>query len=163
MNKKNKKSKKLDINKSKYNKNLASVKKDGGQICYPHTKEKEKDKDKQRKYNKQRKKYGFDERETWALEYTSLMWLYEHLQMYIDIGGKIVDFESPLPDSLKEEFSKYDLTVNTQLDVIKEILSEIEKYDHNHYACDSDKEEKAYKHGRRALMFYAIILPMMWW
>ena len=36
----------------------------------------------QKEFNKQRKKYGFDERETWALDYTSVQWIYAHLKRF---------------------------------------------------------------------------------
>lgn len=36
----------------------------------------------QERFNSQRKKYGFDERETWALDFTTITWIYSHLKMY---------------------------------------------------------------------------------
>ena len=34
------------------------------------------------KFMKQREDYGFDERETWNMGYTSILWLYAHLKRY---------------------------------------------------------------------------------
>ena len=36
----------------------------------------------QEEFNKQRKKYGFDERETWSLDFTSVQWIYAHLKRF---------------------------------------------------------------------------------
>ncbi|MEI6296247.1 MAG: hypothetical protein WCO84_01195 [bacterium] len=36
---------------------------------------------------KERKRYGFDERETWSLDHTFFIWLYERLQMYVECAN----------------------------------------------------------------------------
>ena len=41
----------------------------------------------------QRKKYGFDDRDTWSLDYTMILLLYERLCMYLDIADDKVDLE----------------------------------------------------------------------
>ena len=46
-----------------------------------------------KKFKKQRKKYGFDERETWNINTILIEWLYSHLMMYTEKGGKVVDLE----------------------------------------------------------------------
>lgn len=38
------------------------------------------------KWAKERKTYGFDERETWSLKDQSLYWLYEHIKMYKEVA-----------------------------------------------------------------------------
>lgn len=38
-------------------------------------------------WEKQREEYGFDERETWSLDYTFRLWFYERLKMYNEING----------------------------------------------------------------------------
>lgn len=35
---------------------------------------------------KQRKEYGFDDRETWGLDYTFYIWLYERLMMFNEVN-----------------------------------------------------------------------------
>ena len=40
----------------------------------------------QKEWKKQRKKYGFDERETWSLDFSFHLWLYERLKMYKKIA-----------------------------------------------------------------------------
>ena len=47
------------------------------------------------KWEKEREQYGFDERETWNLDFTFFCWLYEHLRKYkavspVDLSCKIV-------------------------------------------------------------------------
>ena len=46
----------------------------------------------QKKFRKQRKKCGFDSRETFCLSLTSAMWIYEHLQMYVDTAEVDLSF-----------------------------------------------------------------------
>ena len=40
----------------------------------------------QEKWKPERETYGFDERETWSLDYTFKLWLYERLSMYNDVN-----------------------------------------------------------------------------
>ena len=47
------------------------------------------------KWEKEREQYGFDERETWNLDFTFFCWLYEHLRKYkevspVDLTCKII-------------------------------------------------------------------------
>ena len=50
------------------------------------------DKDpRQKRWEKQRRKYGFDDRETWNLDVQFIEWLYSHLMMYKEVT--IVDME----------------------------------------------------------------------
>lgn len=41
--------------------------------------------------NKYLEKYGFDERECWDLSYTSRVWLYSHLKLYLESAGSVVN------------------------------------------------------------------------
>ena len=61
-----------------------------------------------RKYKKQFKKYGFDERDTWAVWKSSSICLYERMKMFLEIAPKIVDytfyeFDVPVLIKNKEE------------------------------------------------------------
>lgn len=53
------------------------------------------------KYYAQRKKYGFDVRETYALDITMAGWLYAHLQMYLAASSQRID----------HSVKKYDISV----------------------------------------------------
>ena len=139
-----------------------------------------------KRFKKQRQKYGFDERETWALDWTSAGWFYSHLIMYKKTGGKIVDFtfnkfDIPvlveIPDEEKEhgEGSDYpvkyykEVTENhTQLecidiciDYLKFYLGRIwdEKYKEEGFEGEFRGKEKA----QCAFKIYSIIFPDMWW
>ena len=70
------------------------------------------------RFERQTKKYGFDERCTWALDYAFMIWLYERLNAYL-------------------EFARVDLTFNkweidgktlTEEEVIKRMIDDCEKY-----------------------------------
>ena len=37
--------------------------------------------------------YGFDERETWALDRYFIEWLYSHLKMYLERADDVIDLE----------------------------------------------------------------------
>ena len=39
-----------------------------------------------KKWMKQKKKYGFDERETWCIDHVFVEWIYSHFKMYKDIA-----------------------------------------------------------------------------
>ena len=146
---------------NKYNKKLRSVRKiskSTNGCCLPNTLDKTDNR--QKLFMKQRKKYRFDERETWSMDYTSLIWLYEHIKMYIDIGGKTVDLEYPLSVELKKEFAdKEFLDFSTQKEVLEYICKLIEKWD----KCNDSIENEHWDYAQQAVRLYAIILPAMWW
>ncbi len=144
---------------NKYNKKLRSFRKlDPGEAStVPNTLDKD---DKRIKlFMKQRKKYRFDERETWSLDYTSVVWLYEHIRMYLDIGGDTIDLERPLPADMKKDIEKEADGLKTQKDVLEYICELIEKWDKE----NSKNVEKGWKYAQKAIRLYAVILPAMWW
>ena len=61
-------------------------------VCVPMTRQKASSKKAQKRFRKQREKYGFDSRETFCLSLTSAIWLYEHLQMYVDTAEVNLNF-----------------------------------------------------------------------
>lgn len=71
------------------------------------------DDERQKKFDEEREQYGFDSRETWSLDFTMITWLYSHLKMYLELGGKIVDltfykFDIPVIKILKEDELQYE-------------------------------------------------------
>lgn len=52
-------------------------------------------KSRRRHLENQRKKFGFDDTETWSLGYTACVWLYSHIKMMLDVGGQIVNYDCP--------------------------------------------------------------------
>ena len=130
---------------------------------------------------KQRKEYGFDERETWALNSTLAGWLYSHLRMYKDIGGKVVNleyhkFEIPVikrlePNEIKyiegstfpERYYKEVLEEHTQEECIDLAIEYLEYYLKNGDAVKFEKEAKATEKCQCAMKIVAEILPALWW
>lgn len=136
----------------------------------------------------QREKYGFDERETWSLDYTFACWLYEHLKMYLDVNCvdlEFYKFDIPvvyeIPDcelvydvSTHEEtgYSKYPqrytktiTETHTQGDCINLCVEYLKKY----LTEDPDEEDLAkgemirHEYCDTAVEIFRIILPAMWW
>ena len=88
---------KKNPNVNKYNQGLLSVKKlksDEDCCCMPNAKyDYLKMTKKRRKFlDSQVRRFGFTDCETWSLDYTSCVWLYSHIKMMLDIGGKVVNF-----------------------------------------------------------------------
>ena len=65
------------------------------------------------KWRKQRKNYGFDDRETWYLGHTYIEWLYSHLRMYrqrsnVDMDASLLTNVVVSKDKVIEEISMSD-------------------------------------------------------
>lgn len=104
------------------------------------------------RWKKQRNIYGFDDRETWNLNSTFYAWLYEHLRMYEDIGGEVINL-----DFYKFE---YDGKIYTQKEMIDQICEIIEYYFSNKF---DDWNEDDCEYVSNIGKMWAIILPAMWW
>lgn len=151
------------------------------EICIFNT---EKDKHNKR-WKIERKKYGFDTRETYSMDYTSATWLYEHLKVYKKVN--ICDlsyhkFNIPvLHDIPESEIDKKDVNYRYTTEVIEErtqdeaialIIDYLEQYllKDKHYGkgnYDFEKfskiEKRAYEALKCAFKIYAEIIPAMWW
>lgn len=105
--------------------------------------------DKRRKEWKiQRKEYGFDERETWNLNGTMAEWIYSHLMMFTEIGGKTVDLNYNT-----FEYNDRNFTLYEAIEYIKDRCRE-------YLLCPSfENDEKM----TDALHLLAIIFPALWW
>ena len=75
------------------------------------------------KWEKEREKYGFDERETWSLDDSLLQWLYSRLMMYKDINNVAMDKVSIKCEAYKEKHGSADMT---QEDLLKYLLEDLE-------------------------------------
>ena len=99
----------------KYYDDLADKKPDRT-TCLFNTDEREQDSDgqdsdRQKRWDAQRSEYGFDDRETWSLDFTASTWLHSHLCMFKDIGGEIVDLNFHSFDiPVIKESPRYDKT-----------------------------------------------------
>lgn len=105
--------------------------------------------DKRRKeWKKQRKEYGFDERETWNLNGTMAEWIYSHLMMFTEIGGKTVDLNYNT-----FEYNDRNFTLYEAIEYIKDRCRE-------YLLCPS------FENGEKmtdALHLLAVIFPALWW
>ena len=64
---------------SKYLKDIGVKEKDLPENWFPNDK-------RQSKWDKERKKHGFDSRDTWSLDFTFALWIYPRLKMYDEIN-----------------------------------------------------------------------------
>lgn len=180
---------KKNPNINKYNKKLVSVssKKKYDDPCglpNPNYKYTKLSKKRRKAYKKQRRLYGFDDSETYDLGYTSTVWLYSHIKMLLDIGGKIVEFDDNLgwSDDFKKRLIGAGVNIkvyNTSLKVFEyicellekadKILYDIENADYNPNMTREDIQKennltlKAQKMQQKAFNIYGIMLPIAWW
>lgn len=107
-----------------------------------------------KKWKKQRKKYGFDEREIWNMGNIFVEWLYSHLKMYKQIAGKYVDLS----------YSHFYFKGNeyTQKEAIDYIVKACEKYLllDNPYV---NNEKEIIEDMQDAIKLFAEIWQYMWW
>lgn len=108
--------------------------------------------EREKRWKKQRKKYGFDERETWGLDEAFYEWLYERLKMYKEIGGKVINL-----DSGKFEYGG---KIYSEAELIDEMLKRLEFNFSDKY---NDWEEDQYKYVHEIEKIWAVVLPAMWW
>lgn len=103
-------------------------------------------------WQKQRREYGFDERETWSLDSAFYLWLYERLKMYLEYASRVVDLDF-------HEFifkgEKY-----TQKQLIDMMIERLENYFDNKYDTESEEESSCLD---EVAEIWALVLPAMWW
>ena len=135
-------------------------------------------KERKKRFQKQRKKYGFDERETWSLDYTLIGWLYSHLKMYLDLA--IVDltyhtFKIPYLVALKDDeltfaqgcqlpdrYYREEQKEATQEEAIRLACEYMEYYLKYGGAC-GESEYRAAEMGICSLKIVAEIFGALWW
>lgn len=105
----------------------------------------------QEQWMEEQETYGFDERETWSLDYTFYLWAYPRLKMYNEIN---------IVDTTFHEF-EYEGNTYTMQECMDKILEGFEVYltENDIRFADEVKKNKV----RDARMLFAIILPTLWW
>lgn len=103
-------------------------------------------------WKKEREVYGFDDRETWELQFAFYFWLYERLMMYVEHAGTIVNLEYHTFEYEGKEYNQKQL-----IDLILERLRfcfspEFDEYNEKHVEIVSSIAK-----------LWAIVLPVMWW
>ena len=106
----------------------------------------------QAQWQQERDTYGFDERETWNLQYSFYLWLYERLKMYLLTAGVNID--------LNHHRFVYNETSYTQQQMIDMMLERLEFYFSDKYQSN-DQEQWPYIEEIAKL--WATVLPAMWW
>lgn len=100
----------------------------------------------------ERRIYGFDATETYSLDYTWYLWLYEHLKMYREYADKTV--------VLTEKNIEFDGDTLSQSDLIDMMLKRLEVLFDPSYD-EFDKDQWEYVHQIEKI--WAVVLPYMWW
>ncbi len=119
-------------------------------------------KKRKKRLEKQRKKYGFDETETWSLKNTFYYWLYERLKMYMKVADPVIDLTCHKFEYKSKTYTQRELILKL-IDLLKEhILSEKE------WSRTSGKEIYAFlnrydERTEEICEIWKIILPSMWW
>ena len=98
--------------------------------------------------------YGVDPRETYDLDETWRMWMYEHLKMYLKKANPVVDLTEHHFEWKGEQYSQLDM-IHMMLDRLEFALNPKSGYD--------DFNEKDYNYIHEAEKIWAIICPAMWW
>ena len=106
--------------------------------------------DRQKFWDKDREIYGFDSRETWSLDFTFKLWLYERLSMYNEINCVDTSFHKY---EFKGETITFQECIDRMLDGLKIELT-IDEY----RRTDEQKEKVD-----DIVNIFALCLPSLWW
>lgn len=100
---------------------------------------------------KERRKYGLDSRETWNLDSTFYIWLYEHLMMYKEKAENIID--------LNYYFFEYNGETLTQSQCIDRMIEGCKLFIQH-----PDTEDKEIlKKINSVCEIWSIVIRYMWW
>ena len=102
-------------------------------------------------WKEQRELYGFDDRETWSLDYAFYLWLYERLKMFLDVNCIDLEF-------YKFEYEGEELT---QQECIDRMIKGCEVYFNINDDWNIPEEDQ--KMINDVAKIWAIVLPAMWW
>ncbi len=108
----------------------------------------------------QRKKYGFDERETWDLDFTMSCWIYEHLKMFKAVNPIATEKEKFLIPILQEDLTEKmeERNLEEVLDIVCEGLEG--------YILANDqilRSNAVISKAKNAYKILAIVFPALWW
>lgn len=103
-----------------------------------------------RKWYFQRKKYGFDERDTWDLNVSLPQMIYERIKLFDEITEEFIDKEFH-----KEQYRGQTITMQEGINLMLAALETNLKSEYN--------SEEAYEAYREFLELYMIFHPYLWW
>ena len=98
--------------------------------------------------------YGVDPRETYNLDETWRMWMYEHLKMYLKKADPVIDLTEKCFEWNGEKYSQREL-IQMMIDRLEYALNP--KLGYNDY----DSKDWSYVH--QAEEIWAVLCPAMWW
>lgn len=113
-----------------------------------------------KEWKAQRKKYGFDERETWDLDFTMCCWIYEHLKMFKDVNPIATEKEKFLIPILQKDWTEKmeERNLEEVLDIVCEGLEG--------YILETDeimRSNAVISKAKNAYKILAIVFPALWW
>ena len=112
------------------------------------------------RWEEQRKTYGFDDRETWALCDLFFMWFYERLMMFNTFNNIDTNNESEFVFINDTEKISLQQGIDELIELCKYfILFEYNAYNEDFYK----KQEEWHKHYERFILVFQKILPKLWW
>lgn len=137
-------------------------------------------------FKSQRQTYGFDERETWDLDHTSVLWIYAHLKRYLDwacveLYDEEVCHMYNVKVVSKDQFGNYlydwidietksgvnyrELRLQTHYEELSEgkIIELICEYLEQYIQADFIDNRLELALAQHAIKLYAEILPSLWW
>lgn len=97
----------------------------------------------------ERRIYGFDSRETYSLDFSWRMWLYEHLKMFRKCAGPVID--------MTEKKITYNGELYSQLELIDMLIDKLE-----HWLKD-DTDGFSEPYVPEIEQIWAAVCPYMWW
>lgn len=115
----------------------------------------------QKHWAKQRKKYGFDDRELWCLDVRYIEWLYSRCMMFKKKALKVFDLSQNTINYDGIEYNAQD-ALNIIIEVLKDFLIYYEK-DENTTQKNTQKDQILYDNVIFATHLWAELLPFMWW
>ena len=109
-----------------------------------------------KEWAREREIYGFDERETWALDCYFIEWLYSHLMMYLECADGVVDLDFYQFNFENKEYTQKEAILFI-VDACKNFLLIKSEYDDGYIDVDILKDVQ------KAIKLFADIFPVMWW
>lgn len=108
----------------------------------------------QEQWKKEREEYGFDERETWNLDYMFDLWFYEHLKMYDEVNCVNTNYYT-------FEYEGEKLTQQECIDYILDTLKRrLQRKEPN---WDTEDLDMVAKEEEKMYQLIIKILPCLWW
>ena len=105
----------------------------------------------EKQWKKERKKYGFDSRETWSLDSTMFMWLYEHLKLFMKHADQVINLNFHVI-----EVDGVSRTLREWILICLEHLEQVVQ----HYG---NLKEETLERTDEIMKILSRIYPLLWW